>query len=109
MGNDRLKRERRTIRIMMEIYCRKRHKYKESLCKDCASLLNYAYGRIEKCPFQHNKPVCSKCRIHCYKQSMRREVRRVMRYAGPRMMFYHPVLALFHFIDGTKQVKKRRK
>jgi hypothetical protein len=34
---------------------------------------------------------------------MREKVRGVMRYSGPRMTFRHPVLALFHFIDGLRR------
>jgi hypothetical protein len=30
---------------------------------------------------------------------MREQVRQVMRYAGPRMMFLHPVLTLLHYLD----------
>jgi hypothetical protein len=29
-----------------------------------------------------------------------------MRYAGPRMLIYHPVLAILHFLDGLKRVEK---
>jgi hypothetical protein len=31
---------------------------------------------------------------------MREQVRRVMRFAGPRMLFRHPYLAFMHLIDG---------
>jgi hypothetical protein len=26
-----------------------------------------------------------------------------MRYAGPRMMFRHPILTLYHFLDGRRE------
>ena len=55
--------------------------------------------RIDRCPYQEDKPTCAKCPIHCYKPAMRERVRQVMRYAGPRMLLYHPVLAISHYID----------
>jgi hypothetical protein len=34
---------------------------------------------------------------------MRERIRAVMRYAGPRMSYRHPILTLFHFWDGHKK------
>ena len=42
---------------------------------------------------------------------MREKIREVMRYAGPRMSYRHPLLAFYHFFDGMKKEaggKKRR-
>ena len=36
--------------------------------------------------------------IHCYKPDMKEKMREVMRYAGPRMMWYHPIAAIKHLI-----------
>jgi hypothetical protein len=33
---------------------------------------------------------------------MRARIRAVMRYAGPRMLFRHPVLAFFHLLDRRR-------
>ncbi len=92
----RLEREIRTIRAMITIYCRDRHAASE-LCPDCRELLDYAAERIHKCAVRPRKPVCSLCSIHCYKPAMREKVRDVMRYAGPRMLTRHPILALRHW------------
>jgi hypothetical protein len=73
---------------MIELYCRRHHQAKGSLCDECRELLAYAMQRIEKCPFQADKPTCAKCPIHCYRPAMREKVRQVMRYAGPRMMLH---------------------
>ncbi len=88
--------EVRTIRAMMQIYCRAHHGAGRELCTDCSDLLAYAEKRIEKCPFGIKKPVCNHCTVHCYKPAMREQVRIVMRYAGPRMPLRHPILALRH-------------
>ncbi|MDR2525428.1 MAG: nitrous oxide-stimulated promoter family protein, partial [Oscillospiraceae bacterium] len=34
----------------------------------------------------------------CYRADMREKIRAVMRYAGPRMLLHHPVMAIRHFI-----------
>jgi hypothetical protein len=34
---------------------------------------------------------------------MRRRIRAVMRYAGPRILFRHPMLALRHMLDGLQR------
>ena len=37
--------------------------------------------------------------VHCYQPQMREQIRQVMRYSGPRMLFHHPVMAIRHLID----------
>ncbi|MDX9746557.1 MAG: nitrous oxide-stimulated promoter family protein [Syntrophales bacterium] len=88
-------RETRTVRLMVELYCRHHHGGK-GICGDCGALADYAAKRIEKCPFGRNKPVCSQCSVHCFRPDMRERIREVMRYAGPRITLRHPVLALDH-------------
>lgn len=61
--------------------------------------------RIDKCPFCLNKPTCANCPVHCYKKDMREAVREAMRYAGPRMLLRHPILAILHQIDGRRVVE----
>jgi hypothetical protein len=105
----RLQRERRTIQLMIGIYCRKKHRPAEGLCADCAGLLDYAMARIEKCPFKEDKPTCHTCPVHCYKKDMREQVRKVMAYAGPWMLLYHPVLTALHYGDEWKRKKENSK
>ena len=35
----------------------------------------------------------------------RKEVRKVMRYAGPRMIRRHPILAVLHIVDGFRSAE----
>lgn len=101
----RIIRERKTIAAMSKIYCKDHHglPYGE-LCQECMELLNYAFYRLEKCPYQEKKPTCANCPIHCYKPEMRERVKNMMRYSGPRMLIHHPVLAIAHLLDGRKKV-----
>lgn len=85
--------ELKTINNMVEIYCRANHTgYSGGLCPECRRLLAYAQHRLEKCPFGEDKPVCSQCKVHCYKTNMRDQIRQVMAYAGPRMLTRSPIL-----------------
>jgi len=87
---------------MIRIHCRDLHGEDYRLCEDCAALLTYATRRLDRCVFGDDKPTCANCTVHCYSAAMRDEVRAVMRYAGPRMLWRHPVLALWHLVDGRR-------
>lgn len=110
-SGQRLEREQKTIAAMLAIYCRDHHGGRRELCEDCAGLLDYARRRLERCPFQEEKPACNRCEVHCYSAGRRERVRAVMRYAGPRMILPHPILSLWHLIDTRRLVPrlKRRK
>ncbi len=97
--NPRMARERRTFDVMLKMYCRDRHQSVKGLCASCAALQAYARERLAECPFQEDKSSCLKCPVHCYAPEMRARVREVMRYAGPRMIWHHPWLALMHLIE----------
>ena len=99
----RLRHELRTVETMTALHCRGRHGTREGLCPDCRSLLDYARQRLERCPFKEDKPTCAKCPVHCYRPKQRERIRSVMRYAGPRMLWSHPVLALLHWLDGLRK------
>ena len=46
----------------------------------------YAHQRIDCCPFMESKTFCSNCSVHCYQKEQREQIRRVMRFSGPRML-----------------------
>lgn len=92
-----LKREADTVLAMMRIYCRAHHNTKNGeLCPECRELVDYAFKRLSCCPFGEKKPTCAKCKVHCYKPACRARISEAMRYAGPRVMFTNPILALEH-------------
>ena len=103
--NTKRQREKDTVSLMIAIYCRKNHGGKQ-LCPACRELDAYAQHRSDKCPFMETKTFCSNCKVHCYKPDMREKIRKVMRFSGPRMILYHPVMAVRHVIE-TKKEKKR--
>lgn len=102
----RLRREHRTFVCMAGIYCAHHHAPgADALCPRCAALMRYAEQRLEKCPYGENKPTCAKCPIHCYKPAQRQHAREIMRFAGPRMTWRHPVRALAHLFDKVRKVE----
>ena len=78
---DKREKEMRTVYEMIHLYCRKNHKEKEL------------------CP---TKTFCSQCKVHCYKKDKREQIRKVMRFSGPRMLVYHPVMAICHLYYQIK-------
>lgn len=99
LNNKRFKREKITLARMIRLFCVKKHGTNNDLCIDCSALLKYSEARLSKCPFGEDKPVCSKCTVHCYSNAMRDKVKEVMRFSGPRMIFTHPYLTLMHILD----------
>ena len=68
----KIEREKRTIELMIKIYCKKKHKEKE-LCPECSELLEYALKRL-----------------------MKEKIKKVMRFSGPRLIIYNPIELIRH-------------
>ena len=102
MSHPRMEREERTVEAMIRLYCAGQHAG-SGLCSECRELLDYARLRLARCPFQEGKTSCGKCAVHCYRPAMRDRVKAVMRYAGPRMLMRHPILALYHWLDSRRK------
>ena len=92
---DKREQEMHTVYEMIHLYCKKNH-HSDQLCSECKKLYLYAKQRVEKCPFMETKTFCSQCKVHCYKSDMRQNIKEVMRFSGPRMLFYHPIMAIKH-------------
>ncbi len=96
------------VEKMIRLYCRGNHGTGE-LCPQCRQLYEYARSRSEHCPFMESKTFCSNCQVHCYQPQMREKIRTVMRYSGPRMILYHPGMAVWHVITGILEKKRQRR
>ena len=105
--------EQYVVEEMIRLYCRKNHpkekRQEGQMCPKCQALSDYAKQRSQKCPFMEEKTFCANCKVHCYKPQMREQIRQVMRFSGPRMLLYHPILAIWHLICSTKEKKKETK
>lgn len=100
--------EFKTVAAMMRVYCRNHHTG-TPLCEQCKALLIYAETKLDRCPYGQDKPACNKCPIHCYKPEQKQQMRAVMRYSGPRMLAFHPILAIRHLWHERKNVAGKPK
>nr|WP_072538006.1 nitrous oxide-stimulated promoter family protein [Anaerococcus mediterraneensis] len=82
---------------MIDIYYKKNtgHIEKEELKK-------YVKTRLDHCPHGDDKPFCGHCQIGCYKKDYKIQIKEVMKYAGPRMIFVNPKAAISHLVEGIK-------
>lgn len=94
----RIEREKITVEKMIRLYCKLNHE--NNLCGYCDEIIDYAMNRLDKCPYSNDKPACTNCPVHCYNKQMRDKIKEIMRFSGPKMMFHHPVLAVFHIYDN---------
>jgi hypothetical protein len=91
--------EKEIVGLMVGMYCHRHHgTQRGELCPDCWALLDYARERVDQCPRIEEKTFCSSCPIHCYSPARSQQIRTVMRWAGPRMIFRHPLMALRHLV-----------
>ena len=109
--DDKREKEKAVLATMIEVYCRgNKHidRSEKELCPSCQSLLDYSSMRVDKCPFMETKTYCANCHVHCYKKDRREEIRQVMKYSGPRMIFKHPLMLLDHGWQSFKDKRRKR-
>ena len=100
MAIKRIEEEKNVVEQMIRLYCRK-HEGHGELCTSCRELLDYAHRRLDRCRYGEDKPTCKKCSTHCYRPEMKERIRMVMRWVGPRMIIYHPLASIRHFLRET--------
>lgn len=91
---DKRQKEMNIVTLMIHLYCQYHNDINEK------ELIDYAILRIKKCPMMKKKTFCSRCEIHCYEKNMQDKIKKVMRYSGPRMIFYHPIITIKHMMKG---------
>ena len=95
--------EKQLVSFMIDLYCHKKHHTNsDELCDECLSLKEYALSRVEHCPHMETKTFCSKCKTKCYKPDMKAKIKEVMKFSGPRMLIFHPIIAIRHLIENKK-------
>ena len=97
MARRRIEEEKAVVEQMIRLYCQKSEGHSE-LCTSCRELLDYAHSRLDRCRYGEDKPTCKKCPTHCYRPEMKERIRTVMRWAGPRMIIYHPLASIRHLL-----------
>lgn len=94
--------EKSVVELMIRMYCQHKE-HNHELCRECSELLDYALQQLDRCKFGISKPTCRKCPVHCYRQDMRARIRTVMRWSGPRMLYYHPLTAIRHLWRESRE------
>lgn len=92
-----IEREKRTINLMIRLYCRYKLKQKTPDAEHLA-LIAYCCRRLDHCRWHDEKPPCRYCMSHCYGKQQQEAVRRIMRWAGPRMVLYAPMEFIRHLL-----------
>ena len=97
----RIEQEKRIVRKMIELYCR-HHLHQDTMPDEYLHLADFACRRLDHCTYGEQKTACKDCPTHCYAPKEREAIREVMRWAGPRMIWYAPKDALIHFFHKVK-------
>lgn len=104
---ERIEQEKTVVKQMITIYCHRHHStHGDDICDECDKLLHYALHRLDHCPKGNDKSSCRICEIHCYSPENRNRIRAVMKYVGPRMIFYHPRSAIRHLLTEMRGNRK---
>lgn len=106
MAGKRIAREKKTISSMITLYRRRSPDARDD-GEHYQALNDYADKRLDKCVFGEEKPACRHCPVHCYQPAKREEMKQIMRWAGPRMLWRHPILTIRHLIDDQRPVPER--
>lgn len=94
----RIEQEKRIVRKMIELYCR-HHLHQDTMPDEYLHLADFACRRLDHCTYGEQKTACKDCPTHCYAPKEREAIREVMRWAGPRMIWYAPKDAFIHFFS----------
>ena len=98
---NRIEREKQTVHKMIGLYCR-HHLKQDTMPGEYRLLAEYACLRLDHCKYGEQKTSCKNCPTHCYAPKEREEIREVMRWVGPRMIWYSPKDAIVHIFPKLK-------
>lgn len=93
MIKTRVELEKDIVLKMIDIYYKKNGTLEEKV-----ELKAYATKRLIHCKFGNDKSFCSHCKIHCYAPKYKEQIKKVMKYSGPRIVFKHPIMVIRHII-----------
>lgn len=91
----RIENEKQIVRKMIGLYCRHRL-HQNTLLEEYQHLADFACRRLDHCRYGEKKTACKDCPTHCYAPKERAQIREVMRWVGPRMIFYSPEDSVVH-------------
>lgn len=95
----KINKEKDIVKTMIAMYSKGHDKVPFDENKEMQNLYAYCQLKLSKCPFKDKKKFCSNCTIHCYEITRRNQIKKVMKYSGPRMIFKHPILLIKHCLQ----------
>ncbi|MDY0234818.1 MAG: nitrous oxide-stimulated promoter family protein [Gudongella sp.] len=96
----KIKKEISILTTMIDIFYKNKNHREQYTTTEIEELKNYCKSRILNCPVILEKTFCSSCKIHCYDEKHRAFIKKVMKYSGPKMIFFHPILLIKHLLLG---------
>jgi len=66
------------------------------LCQDCQKLLTHGIAKRLQCPYDP-KPMCKRCKTHCYAPGYREKIRKVMRFSGLYLVKHGRLDLIIHY------------
>ena len=97
--------DRRILEAIGRIYCKGNHagraKDAAGMCPECRGVIEQTLARAEACPHGHEGN-CQDCATPCQRGEAQQRIKAIMRYAAPRMMFRHPLMALDYLRKKAK-------
>lgn len=94
---DNIEKDRRTLEAIGRIYCQGNHasceKDASGMCPECRAAIEQTLARTEVCPHNHEGN-CQDCTTPCHRGEAKQQIKNIMRYAAPRMIFRHPFMTL---------------
>ena len=89
---------------MIELYCR-HHLHQDTMPDEYQHLAEFACRHLDHCKYGEQKTACKDCPTHCYAPKEREQIREVMRWAGPRMIWYAPKDAILPYrMEGNVEL-----
>ena len=109
---DNVDRDISILTSLIRVYCDNKHSSQNlqqpseelNLCRDCQDLLEYAITRRRICPL-NPKPMCRKCKIHCYAKEYRSKIREVIRFSGAYLIKHGRFDLIFHYLLQAQKLR----
>jgi len=115
--NDRKSKDLKVLCNFISIFCRENHQTEDKtafsykadgwcqvtgnkelvLCQDCSGLLKHGVVKLLLCPYDP-KPMCKKCKTHCYAPDYRGKMQKVMRFSGSYLIKHGRLDLIFHYL-----------
>lgn len=106
---DRASKDRATMEAIGSIYCRGNHsdasRGNDIMCPECRGVIENTLKRANACPYGHESN-CEDCPTHCQRGEDQQRIKRIMRYAAPRMALRHPLMTATYLKKKIQSKKK---